>query len=349
MSARIGGATVVLVLVVSSAAAGWWAATTAMEPPELPQVDTDTVWYTVADGAVGRAVAVPVLASWTATGEVYAPASGVLTEQLVPSGRPVEAGTVVATVDLKPVVVAAGDVPAFRDLRGGVAGQDVAQLQELLATLGFLDPDGIDGSFGPATTRAVRAWQEHLGIARDGSVPLGQVLFVQELPLRVRWAVEVGQQVQAGQPLGAILTAVPTLVAEIGRRALADLPLDAEVVVTGGSGVRWLGRIGGVVEEGPEGSTVEVVLHSDGCDEHCDGIPVDGVTRLSGRAVLTEERHGPVVPASAVIISAAGQHSVLVEGRGWVAVEVLAEADGQVVLHGIEAGDRVQLPPPEHP
>lgn len=54
-------------------------------------------------------------------------------------------------------------------LRRGFSGTAVLVLQLRLEELGF-DPGGIDGSFGPGTERAVRAFQGLNGLTVDGVV-----------------------------------------------------------------------------------------------------------------------------------------------------------------------------------
>ncbi len=54
-------------------------------------------------------------------------------------------------------------------LRRGSAGTAVIVLQLRLEELGF-DPSGVDGSFGPGTERAVRAFQDFNGLTVDGVV-----------------------------------------------------------------------------------------------------------------------------------------------------------------------------------
>lgn len=67
--------------------------------------------------------------------------------------------------------VGADDEPvggaAARTLREGASGADVERLQSLLAARGF-DPGGADGDFGPATERALRAFQRSQGLEADG-------------------------------------------------------------------------------------------------------------------------------------------------------------------------------------
>jgi N-acetylmuramoyl-L-alanine amidase len=50
-----------------------------------------------------------------------------------------------------------------------IRGDDVAELQERLLTLGFA-PQRVDGVFGPATDQALRAFQRGCGLAPDGAV-----------------------------------------------------------------------------------------------------------------------------------------------------------------------------------
>ncbi len=54
-----------------------------------------------------------------------------------------------------------------RTLRRGHSGDDVRTLQQQLHAAGF-DPGAIDGIFGPATERAVRAFQQSRGLDADG-------------------------------------------------------------------------------------------------------------------------------------------------------------------------------------
>lgn len=66
-----------------------------------------------------------------------------------------------------------GNVPADapsngpNGLRRGSQGEHVRRLQQALSDLGF-DPQGVDGSFGPKTDAALRAFQRAAGIAADG-------------------------------------------------------------------------------------------------------------------------------------------------------------------------------------
>lgn len=57
---------------------------------------------------------------------------------------------------------------AYSTLQHGDRGNDVRKLQERLIELGYLPEGAADGAYGYQTTRAVRAFQEANGLARDG-------------------------------------------------------------------------------------------------------------------------------------------------------------------------------------
>jgi peptidoglycan hydrolase-like protein with peptidoglycan-binding domain len=72
-----------------------------------------------------------------------------------------------------PLSISARTTPSFRSapitLRPGARGEDVERMQRLLSARGH-DVGSIDGSFGPRTTAAVRAFQSARGLSVDGVV-----------------------------------------------------------------------------------------------------------------------------------------------------------------------------------
>ena len=93
-----------------------------------------------------------------------------LTSIDIADGASADLGARLYTVDLRPVVAAVGAVPAFRDLAQGSRGADVAQLEQLLVSTGFLASPA-DDSFGRDTTEAevdrfAAAWNALAGEAR---------------------------------------------------------------------------------------------------------------------------------------------------------------------------------------
>jgi murein L,D-transpeptidase YcbB/YkuD len=60
-----------------------------------------------------------------------------------------------------------GSVPTGQTLKAGLSGSSVLALQQALVKLGY-DPGTPDGTFGPATTQAVLAFQKDNNLPQDG-------------------------------------------------------------------------------------------------------------------------------------------------------------------------------------
>lgn len=116
---------------------GGWAVRTMLAP--APEVLAAPGYTLVAaeQGTVGRSLGLNVTAEWSPERVVSNHAAGTVTSVELASGAEVEPSQPVYTVDLRPVVAAEGDVPAFRDLASGAEGADVVQLQELLQAAGY--------------------------------------------------------------------------------------------------------------------------------------------------------------------------------------------------------------------
>ncbi|MFC9845673.1 peptidoglycan-binding protein [Streptomyces sp. NPDC060223] len=112
--------------------------------------------------------------------------SGVIT-QLPAVDEQFDSGDVLMRIDDRPVVLLAGKVPAWRDLRPGMSdGADVKELEAALLALGYgTKGDGYpDGHWDSRTTDAVEEFQGKTGAVVDGVVSLGDVVFASG-PVRV--------------------------------------------------------------------------------------------------------------------------------------------------------------------
>ena len=140
---------------------------------------------------------------YTTSVTVSSPVAGTVTS-LIGTGKPITAGTVVASIDGAPVVAMIGDVPAYRALSTGSSdGIDVRQLEQNLVRLGF-DPTGaitVDNHFDTATANAVTLWEDSLGLVGDGTTSQGEVVFVPGELLVDTTAVNVGGAVGSGSAL----------------------------------------------------------------------------------------------------------------------------------------------------
>lgn len=86
----------------------------------------------------------------------------VVTAVRVKAGSEVPSGSVVLEVAGRPLIALPGAAPAYRDLRPGMRGEDVRQLQAALKELGR-DPGESNGTFGNGTKKALAGLYESLG------------------------------------------------------------------------------------------------------------------------------------------------------------------------------------------
>ncbi|CRK59275.1 Peptidoglycan-binding domain 1 protein [Alloactinosynnema sp. L-07] len=109
-------------------------------------------------GMVGAERAVRVRAPGAVEGS-----RALITRVPVAVGDTVTAGTVIAEVSGRPVIVLTGAVPAYRDLAPGSEGADVAQLQHALRAMGHSIGRDKEGMYGPGTKLAVTALYRAVG------------------------------------------------------------------------------------------------------------------------------------------------------------------------------------------
>lgn len=100
----------------------------------------------------------------------FTPESAWGATRMVVSARPPRVGSRVRSGDLltqvsgRPVFVLIGGVPAYRDLRSGDTGTDVAQLRAALAAAGYSSAADRAGTFGSATASAVTRFYAAHGV-----------------------------------------------------------------------------------------------------------------------------------------------------------------------------------------
>lgn len=338
-------------LLVLVAGVGFWAGRVALEPPEDPLAgSSEPVTYVVVEQTVGRSLRFVAVGEWAVSPLVRAGAAGVVTSVGFEPGSEVGVGDLLFTVDLRPVVVAEGAVPAFRAMSREVEGLDVLQLQEMLAGLGYLagEPDGV---FGSATVLAVRAWQDDLGVEDDGVVRLGDVVFVESVPVRVvaAEALVVGASLGGGEVVVNRLSEAPEVVVPLSPEQRGLVPLSGDVRVYYPGGV-WEAVIARAVESNDQGlESLDLVLEAAGggpvCGDVCtEWVSLVGRTDFGAEVVVVPETTGPVVPAGAIVTDPGGGQSVrLVSGES-VPVVVVESTDALAVVEGVEPGDVVVLP-----
>ncbi|MEU5876837.1 peptidoglycan-binding protein [Spirillospora sp. NPDC047279] len=165
--AIVAAGAVAAVATVALTGNGDGAATAASTlPPSTAQVTEQTLKDTQnADGQLGFGT------TSTATGRL----PGTLTS-LPESGSEIGRGRTLFKVDDDPILLMYGSRPAYRDLRSGVEGNDVLQLERNLSALGY-DGFTVDDEFTGDTAAAVQEWQDDKGLEETGVVELGRVVF----------------------------------------------------------------------------------------------------------------------------------------------------------------------------
>jgi hypothetical protein len=276
-------------------------------------------------------------------------AHGVYTT-LPDTGDEVDCGGVLYRVDEKPVLLLCGAIPAYRALHVGDAGQDVRQLNRNLHVR------GAGNAFTTKTEEALKVLQRRRGAHVDGSLALGDAVF---LPEAVRIAKVTGELGGSARPGAQALNATsdtlhvrvnldPSDQGQVKRGDRVQITLPGNRAVTGR--VDGFGRIA----EAPAGqgagaadATIPtyVSLDDPSTARGLDRAPVGvDITTAGVDSALS-------VPVTALVGRSGGGFAVEVvragERRDLVAVRVglFDAADGRVQVEGdLRAGDRVAVP-----
>lgn len=273
-------------------------------------------------------------------------------------GAEVACGDVLYRVDDRPVLALCGNVPAYRELRSGLTGHDVRQLNASLHALGYdaaagvaINPD--DNAFTWRTQQALRVLQHAKGLELTGRLSLGAAVF---LPGSVRIATVTGALGGPAQPGAPVAQATsntlevqvaldPSQQGEVNPGDPARITLPDNRSVPGR--VDRLGR----VAEVPAGKTEATVPAYISLDDPAAARGLDRAPVLV-RITTTQVENALSVPVTALVGTAGGGFAVEVvrpDGRReLVAVEpgLFDTAGGRVQVEdgALRQGDRVVVP-----
>ncbi|MQA60439.1 MAG: efflux RND transporter periplasmic adaptor subunit [Actinophytocola sp.] len=327
----------------------------AAEPSGLPPQTAEVVTTTLRDtgtisGTLGYGDAVPV----TATGK-----GGTIT-WLAPVGSTVKRGKPLYKVDERPVVALYGKLPLYRELRSGVEGDDVAQLERNLSKLGYAGFT-VDEYYTAATAAAVAEWQDDIGQQATGVVMPGEAVFVPSAVRIADHAARVGAV--AGGAGGEVLSYTGTAREVVVELVVADQRLAKEganvtVTVPGGDDVKGkIAEVGTVAATSDDDSSGGGSGTADG--GAAEDATVDVIVAITEQQALGDLTGGPVdvtfisstrkdvlaVPVGALLSLAEGGYGVEVvsdQAGGKtriVAVDVGLFADGLVEVSGKGSAD----------
>lgn len=295
-------------------------------------------------------------------------------------GQVIPQGHVLYRVDDNPVVLLGGSTPAYRTLSARVSGPDVAELNADLVALHYATRSQLHpGSafFGAATTAAVEKLQAALGVARNGSLALGQVVFEPtamrvtsvsaQLGGRARPGVTVVQATSTARLVQIALPASQQTEVAVGNKVTVTLPNNqptpgvvssvatvATCPSSSGSGGPGSGSAAPGTDSCSSGGSgsgtptiaVDVRFSEPAATGRWDQAPVQvGITTASAPNALT-------VPVAALLAQAGGGYAVEVVGASQrnhlvpVSLGLFDDAEGlvQVTGSGLAAGQEVVVP-----
>jgi peptidoglycan hydrolase-like protein with peptidoglycan-binding domain len=282
------------------------------------------------------------------TTTLAARAGGTLT-WLPGTGATVGRGKPFYKLDNDPVTLLYGTLPAYRELAPGVEGADVEQFEKNLWALGYRGFT-VDSKFTASTAKAVKQWQDDLGLDETGRVETSQIVYA---PAAVRVDSQTAQAGAFVQPGAEVLKYTGT--ALVGT---VDLTTDSARLAKQGAAVRV---------EMPDGSTVPgrivkvATTVKPGQGDQDDTTVIEVTISFSGAPagmdaaaisvdfVASERKNVLVVPVAALLALAEGGYGVqVVDGASTriVAVETGLFADGKVEIkgNGLAAGMKVGMP-----
>ena len=345
--------TTVLVVAAVAGAAGW-ALATVMRPAQDPLEASTYTFATVEAGEITSSVNLNSIAEWTPTPIGSNQAAGIVTSVKVAPGDEVSQGSTLYLVNQRPIVVAEGSVPAYRAIGDGAEGEDVVQLQGMLASLGHFSGDA-DGKAGYRTVAAIKSWQTSMGVPATGAVELGDVIYVPDLPARVSVDDEViarGKSVSGGEPVLLGLPSSPRFTLPVTEAQSAMIPTGTPVQITSPGGNAWEAVAGDRASEAQSQAVVVTLTGTEGqtiCADECGEVPVTGEALLPSKIIIVPTVQGLVVPSSALMTDVSGQIVVIDAGGARRPVTVVASARGMSAIEGVEAGARVRIPAEDSP
>ena len=327
-----------------TAGAAWWGGQVTMANQvetvaEAPSMVTATVQY----ASVGRTLTFMATATQPLAPVAINSVPGIVTS--VQDSASTYSGDVLFSVAGQPVFAVQGDTPFFRDMGPGLNGEDIRQLQEALTHWGF--PVEASGSFGPATTAAVRNWQAATGQARTGLVPLGSLLALPQLPAAIHLgsAITAAQQLSGGENAIYVSAGQPEFSLVLMAEQAGLIPDGAAVDIRASDQVVWP-AIASQRSVDAHGHTTITLTAPDGglvCADSCDLLGGAERSTFVATVFVIPATTGPALPVAAVHTSADGTTFVRLTDGQQIDVRVISSGDGLAIVEGLDLGQEVVL------
>jgi hypothetical protein len=263
-------------------------------------------------------------------------------------------------VSANPVVLLYGSTPAYRTLSAGLTGADVQELNADLVALGYATSAQLSPTsdyFGSATTTALEKLQAAVGVTQNGTLTLGQAVFLPNAVRVTTVSAQLGGTAQAGQPAMQGTSTTRQVTIDLDAAQQSEVKVGDKVTITLPDGSTTPGVISqvGTVATTPSSSsgssttatvTVEVTPADPAATGSLDQAPVQVlITSATVNDAL-------VVPVDALLAVSSGGYAVEVVNPGGthhlvdVTAGIFDTADSlvQVTGSGLAAGQRVVVP-----
>jgi hypothetical protein len=304
-----------------------------------------------------------------ASGGATQPESSATYTTLPAVGQVVSQGEVLYSVSGEPVVLLYGTTPAYRALSEGMSGSDVQQLNADLVALGDATTNQLDPSsdyFSAETAYALTQLQAHLGVTENGTLGLGQAVFLPTSARVTSVSVTLGAPAQGGTAVLQATSTVRQVNIALDASEQAEVAVGDHVTITLPNNLTTPGVISSVgtvattpssagsgsasPEDSGSSSTPTITVLVNPTDPAATGgwdqAPVN-VTITTGAV-----QNALVVPIDALLARSTGGYVVEVAGtdgtRRFVVVSLglFDDADGlvQVTASGLHAGQQVVVP-----
>jgi HlyD family secretion protein len=165
-------------------------------------------------------------------------ASGILI-QLPQAGKVISEGQVLYEVGGRPVVVLYGSTPAYRSLsagtNNGVTGPDVRELNADLVAMGYASGSEIPAGsavFSNWTTLGVEKLQSALGVSANGTLSLGEAVFLPNAARITSVSATLGASTPAGQAIMSATSTTRLVTVDLDSAQQSEVAVGDHVTIT---------------------------------------------------------------------------------------------------------------------
>ncbi len=269
---------------------------------------------------------------------------GVVTGRPLAVGRTIGAGGILTEIESRPVFVFAGKFPFYRDLARGDQGADVAQLQSGLRAAGHPVPQSETGTFGVATSAAVKALYAADGYVAPSGFPVADLSVAASLPATVDAAPVIGSRLEDGSTVATLAHGQLVARVTLDAGAFTSVSNGQQVELTGdGIGSPLSGKVATLSPGGSHSDPQVTITLTAPPRADLAGRPV--VATITIKAV---QHSGLIVPTRAVADDSSGTANVIIKvatARQSEAVRVLGSLDGRSVIEPADPSAAATLKP----